>query len=439
MIETVLLHSGKGGPTLFSPEWFRIDLLPFLLALLVFGSLGIVVCGVLYGYDRFRFDHEQQVTRAFAILWTAVYFVAIGITLGGMWDKAYHANRGFESFYSAPHLFVYGMVGLGLVLVIGLVRWYAHLFGPRLDRPIEIPGSLGLLVLGFLVTGVGGLVLDNAWHTAFGLDETPWSFPHMMISWGIVITMLGFAAATLALSRNRMASGRYRLLVAYILVLFSTTPIMGPFGKYHTVEQLQAVLSFSALEGSGLKDAFEVLETWQLVRTNPLAVVFGGVWAGAIVGFLRPYLDRLRAFAGLAVAFTLLRLSSNKRMAEGLDLGLSDPATWAPLPLLACAIVVLVGARLDWDERRTAVVAGAAFALAMALIWTPTVLGLAIATPVAILGYVFARRIGNEAYEIVVNPTERGLRRVATVAVAVPVTTGLVDLALRLLTGGIAG
>jgi hypothetical protein len=367
-----------------------------------------------------------------------VYFVAIGIIVGGIWDKAYHANRGFETFYSAPHLFVYGMLGLAMLLVIALIRWYAPLFGARSELPFEMPGSLGLLVLGFLVTGFGGFVLDSAWHTAFGLDETPLSFPHM-ISWGILITMLGFAAATLALSQKRMASGRYRIFIAYVLLIFSTTPFMGPFGKYHTIAQLQAILSFPALEGSGLEHAFEILKAWHLARTNPLAVAVGGVWVGAMVGFLRPYLDRLRTFAGLVVAFTLLRLSSNRRSAENLELALSEPATWAPLPLLVCAVVLVIGARLDWSERTTSVTAGAAFALAMSLIWSPAVVGLAIATPVAVLGFVLALRVGDEAYNIVSQSTEHDLRRVATVAVAVPLSTGVVDLALRVATGGPTG
>ena len=51
--------------------------------------------------------------------------------------------------------------------------------------------------------GFAGLVLDNYWHTNFGLDETAWSMPHAMLGWSWFVAMLGFIACRLALRPYR--------------------------------------------------------------------------------------------------------------------------------------------------------------------------------------------------------------------------------------------
>ena len=41
--------------------------------------------------------------------------------------------------------------------------------------PFPIPGPIAIAGGGFVVTALAG-VFDGIWHTAFGLDETLWSF-----------------------------------------------------------------------------------------------------------------------------------------------------------------------------------------------------------------------------------------------------------------------
>jgi hypothetical protein len=48
------------------------------------------------------------------------------------------------------------------------------------------------------VTGLAGFC-DSIWHTAFGPDETLWSFPHSMLGWGLMIAFLGITSCRLAL------------------------------------------------------------------------------------------------------------------------------------------------------------------------------------------------------------------------------------------------
>jgi len=126
-----------------------------------------------------------------------LFFLAFGF--GTTWDRAWHTNHPFEDFYSPPHLFIYTTFALsGLAFLSVLVsprrrEW----FGPEVrvplpsslarlgTRDLEVPASLLLTLSGCATVAFGGM-LDNLWHSTFGLDETAWSTPHAMLGWGIL-------------------------------------------------------------------------------------------------------------------------------------------------------------------------------------------------------------------------------------------------------------
>jgi hypothetical protein len=102
------------------------------------------------------------------------------------WDRAWHASRPFEDFWSPPHLFLYAMHMLAALTVARLLCWReGHAaFGPLVrvrPLPVRLPGPLLILAGGLLIVSLGGL-LDGLWHARFGLDETGWSLPHALLA-----------------------------------------------------------------------------------------------------------------------------------------------------------------------------------------------------------------------------------------------------------------
>ena len=124
----------------------------------------------------------------------------------GMWgtfyDTAWHRTLARDSFWSLPHLFLYGG---------GIVAWIAVTLGIVLASRHELAdlgGPVGTLYrvrfpFGFALAGVGVAVVVGAapvdiwFHATFGKDVLIWSPPHMQALVGGMIAAAGllFAAA----------------------------------------------------------------------------------------------------------------------------------------------------------------------------------------------------------------------------------------------------
>ena len=122
---------------------------------------------------------------------------SVSALFGGYWDDGWHTERGRDSFFVAPHIFIYaGVASIGAALSLW-VGDAARREGVRsaLSRP-----TVRLAVASVAVTLASGPI-DDIWHRAFGRDAVFWSPPHML---GIVGTMV-LGAALLAETARRRA------------------------------------------------------------------------------------------------------------------------------------------------------------------------------------------------------------------------------------------
>ncbi|MFF6829825.1 hypothetical protein [Streptomyces longwoodensis] len=118
------------------------------------------------------------------------------------WDDSLHTDVGRDTFWSAPHVLLYGSI---LVTLGALARWaWPHARRQGVTSVLRDPVLRGAVVSGAAV-GVAAPA-DAAWHTAFGRDAVLWSPPHLL---AIVATM----ALTVALLRAVVQEGGGRLAV----------------------------------------------------------------------------------------------------------------------------------------------------------------------------------------------------------------------------------
>jgi hypothetical protein len=133
----------------------------------------------------------------------AVAYLGGGVSMWGtFYDTAWHRTLSRDSFWSLPHLFMYGG---------GLVVWAAVITAVVLatrDRLADVGGPIARvgpvrLPFGFALAGVGILAVvaaapvDIWYHATFGKDVMIWSPPHMQGLVGGIVAGAGllFAAA----------------------------------------------------------------------------------------------------------------------------------------------------------------------------------------------------------------------------------------------------
>jgi hypothetical protein len=140
---------------------------------------------------------------------TPVPFIVCGLVAGAlaMWgvyfDTAWHRTVGRDTFFSLPHLFIYGggaLVWVACVTAITLATRgrLADLGGTVLRAgPVRLP-------LGFTISALGTAVIvlavptDLTWHAVFGKDLLIWSPPHLQGVVGGAIGGLGVGVAIAA-------------------------------------------------------------------------------------------------------------------------------------------------------------------------------------------------------------------------------------------------
>lgn len=138
---------------------------------------------------------------------------ALSSLLGGVWDIQWHEDVGPDTFFTAPHLFLYaGAAGAGLIslAVVLLSTWSVQKGG-------EAPG-LGLISLfrgaiwapaGFLVAGAGSAfyllfgLYDLWWHSLYGFDAVLDSPPHTGLGLADLTMLSGCVVAFAALVAMR--------------------------------------------------------------------------------------------------------------------------------------------------------------------------------------------------------------------------------------------
>jgi len=367
--------------------------------------------------------------RALTLLWVGLWSLLATTLVGLAWDRAWHATHVFDTFYSPPHLFIYISTMATTCLVAYM--WFDA------DVHAEVgSGPLMLLGGGFATLALAG-VLDDVWHSSFGLDETGWSFPHAMLGKGWLLVCLGFISARLALAERSPVSWYARAFLGWLALAFSLTPFLGPLHTNRTPETVAAVARIPALAAQpAFQHTFRIYEAWGLDRTSPLLVLFGALWAGAAVAFLCRLERRTWLVLLVLGAWTVFQFVEGRgyvRRFEPFDAVVGgQPAAWLPLPVLPAALVYLGARRVRLAEVAAWLLAGLVFGSSVLRFWTaPTALGPALvllAVPLCLTG----AWLGTRTARIVERPSRSALvYLVVLVGLAWPFVGGLADLYLR--------
>lgn len=303
---------------------------------------------------------------------------------GGVWDDAWHTDRGRDSFLIAPHIALYAGVSLiGGALTLWLAR---EIRAGGLRRAVTVPGlRLGLLSVSATLASAP---IDNAWHEAFGRDAVIWSPPHML---GIVGT-LSLGVVLLDQLRDRtwpsaMAGG--------LLLTGAAFPVI----EYETDVPQFAVLWYLPVLSAGLAVAFALIRrcagsaSWPLTRAAGVQLLLFGLLALFLAGqgFPAPAFPLLLAPALVAdatlrrgwpaggrapavvAALLVVAVPVRDLLGDGVRITVSDVALGAPLMLAAALLgerLVRPGGR-ERSGRVPALAGVVALALAAALAVSP--------------------------------------------------------------------
>lgn len=304
------------------------------------------------------------------LLAAAGFLVGVFLSfLGFCWDVQWHTDVGPDTFFTAPHLVLYGGVaiaGLTCLAMVLLTSTYARRGAEAaLVGATPILGGLFRGPPGYITGGVGALffllfgLMDQWWHTLYGFDVTLVSPPHVGLILSIMVTMAG---SLMALAWHVRTAGANRLprLLAAAGVAFAAAVLVA-FIMPTLSDLLPWVLfgsvSWPNLVVSALYPA-AILTVISVVRLP---------WAGTLFGLLFTALD-------LLVTATLPGITQDYAASIGLflrDTTTGEAIVPALLPtyLLAAGVtvdlLVFAGRRLGW--RMTAVVpmAGAVAALVL--------------------------------------------------------------------------
>jgi hypothetical protein len=299
--------------------------------------------------------------------------------------------------------------------------------------PFEVPASLFLLGGGMATIATAGL-LDDAWHSSFGLDETAWSTPHSMLAWGYFVTILGFTSARLSLRAARPLSGLTWLVYGFLVLGAALGAILGPLGNNNTPETVRAVSAIPVLAAQpAAQHTYAIYLAWNVDRTHPMFGPVAAFASGAGLALVRGLTRRADYFALVAFSSSVLTMFGDRNSARFLDVS-GDPANWLPLPIVPAALVFawLVGKGIP--QARAWVAAGVLFGLLTLLVWGsgPVAAAAALAAgPMMWGGAVVGARI----FKVVEAPTRKDLSwAVPLLGVGMPLLTGAVDLYLRVAT-----
>lgn len=387
-------------------------------------------------------DTTIQYRRAHFALQLFLTIMLIGAVIGGTWDKLYHVTEPFEDFFSAPHLFIYTCSTIASFIVMYML--FSDAIRPAFGKgfnvrilPFKVPGALFILGGGIAMLGFAGLVLDNFWHSNFGLNETSLSLPHSMLGWMLVTIVLGYISCRLALRVNKPLRWYTVLLMGYLLMSIISGPLTLTLMNQRTPETLQFVAQLPAL---AVQEEFQhtvrIAEAWSLDRTNPLLLILAPLWLGASVAFIRK-LDK-RWWILLLITLLVWGGDSNQDFAETLSRYipsmLENEANWRAMPIF---LPVLVMAILHWvkvSDKRAWGTASIVFALLIYGIWGTNPLALLL-IPFAPLTMWFGKWLGEKAFNIVEKPYSFAqVRPLVLFVILFPVFTGVLDLIMRLTT-----
>lgn len=214
-------------------------------------------------------------------------FPVIGVLVGGLvalfgtyWDDAWHTDLGRDTFFSPPHLALYGGVALAgaAVMLWLLLRLRTH---SRWRDAVGHPPLL-LALVGILAT-LASAPIDEIWHTLFGRDAVIWSPPHMLgvaallcVASGALLEVDSVAGRAAALLRP--LAGALLLGVLLVPVLeYETDVPQFPLLWYLPVLTLGAGVAFRLIEmrRQGVWDVTFAAGAYTLLRIGIAGILTG--------------------------------------------------------------------------------------------------------------------------------------------------------------------
>jgi hypothetical protein len=291
--------------------------------------------------------------------------------LGFAWDVQWHTDVGPDTFFTAPHLVLYGGIavsGLTCLAMVLLTTWHARRGTPgALEGTTDILGGRFRGPIGYVIGGFGALFfllyggMDQWWHGLYGFDVTLVSPPHVGLILSIMVTMAGALTAlawhvrTATDERQRIAAAVGAAFAAAVLVAF-ITPTLTDLLPWVLFDRV----SWPNLVVSALYPA-AILMTVSIVRRP---------WAGTLFGLL---------FTALQFLINAVIPAITASYAASIGLFLRDNALGAvvvvgltPTFVLAAGIVADVirfqGSRLGWRATVVVPLAGAAAGLTLLLL-----------------------------------------------------------------------
>ncbi|HEY7419480.1 MAG TPA: hypothetical protein VH593_30135, partial [Ktedonobacteraceae bacterium] len=348
-----------------------------------------------------------------------------------------------------PHFFVFVMTLLTGILVatLALTPRFRMWFGPAIHVPFvkfKVPGSLVMLSGGLMILCIT-IMMDNLWHSAFGLDETQWSMPHDMLGWSWLTIILGFVSARLAFREYRPLNWITTLVLALLVLEFLCSPLLGPFYLNYSPVLLHALANLPIVRGEPTaQHMYRIYLHYELTRqTSPLFILMVTGFAGIALGFLQRLDKSARIFLLAPLLWSLalmgrdiytiwfLHIEGARHIMDVLPVMLHEPSLWIPIPLVVAALVFMGLQRSSFRESRRYAIAGLVFGCCTFLIWHTSPWFLVPAL-LAIIIMPLGARIGAWICDLILQPTFAGLMRFVLICCAqIPAALGVVDLILR--------
>jgi hypothetical protein len=126
--------------------------------------------------------------------WVFVACAALGV-IGLLWDGAWHASWGRDTFFIPPHNMMYASVTLAIGLALAIIAsGMARPPDPTFFRVGRLQAPLGVWIVLFgAYTMLAAAPFDDWYHRAFGLDNETglWSPPHFLGAFGGLVGVIG--------------------------------------------------------------------------------------------------------------------------------------------------------------------------------------------------------------------------------------------------------
>ncbi|MGW3935186.1 hypothetical protein [Streptomyces sp. NBC_00024] len=182
------------------------------------------------------------------------------------WDDSLHTDVGRDTFWSAPHVLLYG----SLMVTLAATAWWG--IGRVRGRGLRTALADPLLRWAVVSAGAIGISApaDEAWHTAFGRDAVLWSPPHLLAiiaTFALAVTLLRAIAAE--------GGGRPLVLGGGLVLAASLAPVM----EYESDVPQYSAVWFLPAAATGLTLAVVLIRRFD---SHPWAVTRAALVATAV-------------------------------------------------------------------------------------------------------------------------------------------------------------